>query len=108
MTDPIRGALGGNPPGEINPTGGTNNDKAASDATTTVSGTAGADYANVGQTRSLLETINATVAGVPTVNQSRVDALRQAIQNGTYQIDPQRIAKGLINADSALPALTKE
>jgi negative regulator of flagellin synthesis FlgM len=56
----------------------------------------------VSQTQSLLETINATVAALPTVNQEQVSAIRQALANGTYQVDPQQIAKQMLNSDQSL------
>ncbi|MGH6988376.1 MAG: flagellar biosynthesis anti-sigma factor FlgM [Stellaceae bacterium] len=109
MTDPIRGVLGGNPASEINPASDAKTGNAASGTdTVTGTGTSQADSANVGQTRSLLETINATAASVPTINQNQVESLRQAIQNGSYQVDPHQVAKGLIQADAGLPAPTKE
>lgn len=36
--------------------------------------------------------------GAP-VDEAKVAALRTAIENGTYQPDPNRIASGLLNAD---------
>jgi negative regulator of flagellin synthesis FlgM len=41
------------------------------------------------------------VAATPVVNSERVAALREAIANGTYTIDPQRIADGLLTQDRA-------
>jgi negative regulator of flagellin synthesis FlgM len=104
MTDPISGVAG---PGEIagiNPSAGTKTGQAADGNSAPIP--AGADSANVGQTQSLLETINATVAAVPTINQDQVSALRQAIANGTYQVDTHEVAKQLFSTDQALPATT--
>jgi negative regulator of flagellin synthesis FlgM len=101
MTNPISGIAG---PGEItgiNQSAGTKTGQAAAEGNN-VAPPPGADSANVGQTESLIETINATVAAVPTVNQDQVSALRQAIANGTYQVSPQEVAKQLLNSEQAL------
>lgn len=48
-----------------------------------------------------LNDLQAAVAATPVVNSDRVAALREAIANGTYTIDPQRIADGLLAQDRA-------
>ncbi len=48
-----------------------------------------------------LNDLQAAVAATPAVNSDRVAALREAIANGTYTIDPQRIADGLLAQDRA-------
>jgi negative regulator of flagellin synthesis FlgM len=103
MTDPIRGILGpGETAGILSP-GGAKTGQAAGGAAS-AGGAAAADSANVSQTQSLLETINATVAAVPTVNQNQVAALRHAIANGSYQINPQQVAKQILSSEQALIA----
>ena len=49
-----------------------------------------------------LNDLQAAVAATPVVNSDRVAALREAIANGTYTIDPQRIADGLLSQDRAV------
>jgi len=102
MTDAIRGIIGaGESPG-INPSGTA---KGSTGTDGAASGTGAAvDSANVDQTQSLLQTINAAADATPSVNQAQIAALRAAIGNGTYQIDPQNIAKQLVNSDQALGA----
>jgi len=104
MTDAIRGILGaGESPG-INPSSGTKTGSASGGSS---SGPAAVtDSAEIGQTQSLLETINATAGAVQDVNQSQVAEIRAAIANGTYQIDPQKIAKQLLNSDQVLRGAT--
>jgi negative regulator of flagellin synthesis FlgM len=46
----------------------------------------------------LLSSIEQQLAGVPEVNQSRVTATQQALNDGSYQIDSSRIADGLLAA----------
>ena len=48
-----------------------------------------------------LQDLQAAVAATPVVNSDRVAALREAIANGSYPIDPQRIADGLLAQDRA-------
>ena len=109
MTDPIRGVTGAGEIAGINPSAGAKTGAAATDGTAAPlpgGADSAADSANVGQTQSLLETINATVAAVPTVNQGQVSALRHAIANGTYQVNAQEVAKQLLNSEQALTSPT--
>ncbi|MEJ0007403.1 MAG: flagellar biosynthesis anti-sigma factor FlgM [Steroidobacteraceae bacterium] len=46
----------------------------------------------------LLAKLERQLSGTPDVNQSRVDAIRQALDNGSYQIDSSRVADGLLTA----------
>jgi negative regulator of flagellin synthesis FlgM len=46
--------------------------------------------------------LQATVAATPVIDSHRVAALREAIANGSYRIDPQRIADGLLAQDRAV------
>ena len=48
-----------------------------------------------------LQDLQSAVAATPVVDNSRVAALREAITNGSYRIDPQRIADGLLAQDRA-------
>ena len=97
MTDAIRGVTGTGEAAGINPSAGTKTGQTTGG--TAASATSSANSADVSQTQSLLETINATAAAIPTVNASQVTAIRQAIANGTYKVDPQEVAKQLLNSD---------
>jgi negative regulator of flagellin synthesis FlgM len=46
----------------------------------------------------LLANVEQQLAATPEVDQSRVDAIRQALNNGSYQIDPSRVADGVLAA----------
>lgn len=105
MTDAIRGVTGTGPSEGVNPSTGPKTNQTTGAPTPAPVG-AGADSADVSQTQSLLETINATVAAIPTIDQNRVASIRQSIMNGTYQIDSQQIAKQLLNSDQTLPGAT--
>jgi negative regulator of flagellin synthesis FlgM len=62
-------------------------------------------------TAQLLASLEQQIASQPSVDQSRVDAIRQALGSGTYRIDSSRVADGLLaahrfDAQAAKPATT--
>lgn len=62
------------------------------------------DTVSLTDTATNLQKINQTIDALPVVDTQRVDSIRQAIANGTYEIDPQRTAEKLIGFESALAA----
>jgi flagellar biosynthesis anti-sigma factor FlgM len=44
----------------------------------------------------------ARLAGIPDLRQTRVEALRQAIQAGTYVISPDRIAEAMLASSDVI------
>ena len=101
MPDPIQGVTTNLPLGVANAgqAGATSTaDGGAAPPTVAPSAT---DSANVGQTESLLAQIMQAANNAPSVDQAKVGALQQAIQNGTYQVDPMAIAKKLMGLDSS-------
>jgi negative regulator of flagellin synthesis FlgM len=60
---------------------------------------------SITSTASLLAHLQRSLAARPAVDQSRVDAVSKAISSGTYKIDPDKIAHGLINSERALSKL---
>jgi negative regulator of flagellin synthesis FlgM len=60
---------------------------------------------SITSTASLLAHLQRSLATRPAVDQSRVDAVSKAISSGTYQIDPDKIAHGLIDSERALGKL---
>jgi negative regulator of flagellin synthesis FlgM len=49
-------------------------------------------------TAQLLANAEQQLAATPEVDQGRVDAVRQALSNGSYQVDASRVADGLLAA----------
>jgi negative regulator of flagellin synthesis FlgM len=49
-------------------------------------------------TAQLLATLEQQIASTPDLNQGRVDSIRQALSNGSYQVDAGRVADGLLAA----------
>jgi negative regulator of flagellin synthesis FlgM len=62
--------------------------------------TAGSQSADVEITPAaqLLATVEQQIAGIPDVNQARVDSIRQALSSGSYQVDSGRVADGVLAA----------
>ena len=44
-----------------------------------------------------VSSLTARAMETPEIRQERVEALRQAISNGSYQLDPQQIADAMLN-----------
>lgn len=74
-------------------------DKAATQQQT---GATSTDTVQLTGTAALLQKLDAQIAAQPVVDMQRVEAIRQQIANGTYQIDPLRVADKMIRAETAL------
>ena len=61
-----------------------------------------ADQLSLTSSAQLLKELSEAVAASPEVDQSRIDAIRQAIADGSYDIDAGRIADRLLNLDDQL------
>lgn len=59
---------------------------------------AGADKVELSSLSSSLAHAEAAMASTPVVDKARVEAIRQAISEGRFTIDPSRIADGLIDS----------
>jgi negative regulator of flagellin synthesis FlgM len=46
----------------------------------------------------LMARLEQQISSLPEVNQSRVDSIRQALNNGSYKVDASKIADGLLAA----------
>ena len=60
------------------------------------------DTVSLTGTAQHLRNIEHSLASQPVVDTQRVEATRQAIENGSYQIDPSRIASKMISLERAL------
>lgn len=58
---------------------------------------------NVTQAASSLQALEKSIAAAPEVDQQKVDAVRKAINEGTYKVDSEQTASKLIGFDTALP-----
>ena len=57
------------------------------------------DLTNVAR---LMQRVENMLASVPPTDRARVDAVRQALANGSYEVDPERIAARIINLEREL------
>jgi negative regulator of flagellin synthesis FlgM len=101
MTDAISGIRAGITAGEVANSAPA---QAGPAADTAAPPSSGVDSVEGGQPPSLFATISATVGAAPAIDQAKVAAIRQSLSDGTYAIDPQRIAKQLLGAEQSLPA----
>jgi negative regulator of flagellin synthesis FlgM len=58
-------------------------------------------------TAQLLATLEQQIAAAPDINHSRVDPIRQALSDGSYQVDASRVADGLLAAQKFDAQATK-
>ncbi len=60
------------------------------------------DSVVVSQDAKLLAEAHATATSSPDVRADKVAALREQVQNGTYQVDNTRVAEGILRDDMAI------
>jgi len=99
MPDPINGVTTNIPLG-VGSAGQTGTTQAVDDGAAAQTVVPATDQADVGQTEALLAQIIQAANNAPSVDETRVNALQQQIQNGTYQVDSMAIAKKLMGLDS--------
>jgi negative regulator of flagellin synthesis FlgM len=100
MADPIRGIDPVDVAG-IASAGGTGSQPAA--APEPQAGPAvSVDSADLGRAQALLTSISQIAAAVPSVDQTRVAQLQEALNSGTYRADPQLIAEKIMEIESLL------
>ena len=63
---------------------------------------AGSDVVSLTDLASRLQSLTQSVADVPVVDSKRVDQFRQAITDGSYQVDPEAVADKLANFEAML------
>ncbi len=73
--------------------------------TETAGGTSNIDVSDTARTLAALEE---RISSLPIVNESRVDAVRKAMDEGRYHVDPQRVADKMMRFEvdllAAIPA----
>ncbi len=65
-------------------------------------GAASGDSVNLTDTASMLKKMEASLSSVPVVDVKRVESIKQSIMNGSFNIDPGRIADKMLNMESML------
>jgi negative regulator of flagellin synthesis FlgM len=79
-------------------------DKTQSDSTAKAAQTSGSTADTVTLTGSAitLQKLSEAVAAAPVVNSQKVAAVKQSVQDGTYQVDSGRVADKLIQFETGL------
>jgi len=95
-----QGMLGkiGNKIGESSTTKKVGTDTPARGNETAAPSTSG-DTVELTSSAKLLERLEKTLASIPQVDQSRVEAVKAQIENGEYQIDADKIAEAMLRMD---------
>jgi negative regulator of flagellin synthesis FlgM len=78
------------------------NDPNAKSATTGDQSPVPGDSVNLTNTVSMLKKMEASLQNVPVVDEKRVASVKQSILNGSFNIDPSRIAEKMLNLESML------
>ena len=60
---------------------------------------------SVSSTAALLSHLHRSLEATPAIDQKRVESIRNAIAAGTYKVNSDKIAHGLINSERALGKL---
>lgn len=63
------------------------------------------DAVDITSTASLLAHLEQSLRSQPAVDANKVDAIRKALENGTYNIDPAKVAAGLTYSERTLAQL---
>jgi len=62
----------------------------------------GQDSLSLTGTAALMQKLDAAIAVTPVVDMARVNRIQQALVNGTYEIDPARVAEKMLSLETAL------
>ena len=105
MTDKISAYSAAEP---VAPIKGSNSNSVVADKSQGEASAAGASTSQTGDTVTLtssarsLQKIEEVIAKAPVVNASKVAAVKQAVDSGTYQINAGRVADKLLQFESGL------
>lgn len=75
--------------------------KTGADDTNTI-GAQPSDTVTVTDTATRIRELEATLGSLPEIDNERVAAIRQAIADGSYQVDPENIAAKLLKLEQEL------
>jgi len=78
-------------------------DKSQGEASTAAAATAQTgDHVTLTDSARSLQKLSDAIAQTPVVNASKVATIKQAVQSGTYQVDPASVADKLLQFESGL------
>ncbi len=107
MTDKITG-YSPSPAEAVAPVKGSNSNSAVADKTQSGASASTAASAQTGDQVTLtssarsMQKIEEAVTKTPVVNTAKVASIKQAINNGSYQVDPARVAGKILQFESGL------
>ncbi|WP_407351590.1 flagellar biosynthesis anti-sigma factor FlgM [Luteimonas sp. R10] len=76
--------------------------RAGAERTRPVEAVAAGDSVRLTGEAAGLQALQREVAAAPAIDQGRVEAVREALQNGSYKIDPEAIASRMLDLDRQL------
>ncbi len=91
--------------GGLNSTRNVNGEDKRSDAPTSQiksGGDAVTDKVSLTATATQLQSLQQEIAALPVVDEQKVAALRAAIEDGSYQVDSQKLARNMIDFEGNL------
>ena len=80
---------------ENQPTSGVGNQGSSVPQNRSAPASPGQDQAQLSADNGTIQTLKARLSQLPEVRQDRVDALRQAFRNGTYQVSDQQLSNAI-------------
>jgi len=81
-----------------------NRAKEQSSRTTNSSTPAATDTVAVTSNARQMASLESAIAAASVEDTARIDAVRQQIADGTYQVDPKRVADSILSMDQSLPS----
>ena len=81
------------------PVPGMNGPKPRVESAPGASHVATSDTVDLSDAARLLEALGALLASAPSSDRARVEAIKQAVASGAYEIDPQRIAAQVVRLE---------
>lgn len=82
--------------------GDNDNPASSSDAAQESGSPATADTVSLTGTAAKLRQLEAALSELPAADTDRIDAVKRAVANGTYEIDPHRIAAKMLDFERSL------
>ena len=80
----------------------TKGDDSSSSAAAAQENPGGADTVSLTGTAAKLRQLEAALSELPVADSDRIDAVKRAVANGTYEIDPHRIAAKMLDFERSL------
>ncbi|MGY6519312.1 MAG: flagellar biosynthesis anti-sigma factor FlgM [Lysobacteraceae bacterium] len=100
MSNKIDGGIGSTPRVLSNPASGV--ERAGNERSQPVGPTPPPDQVRLTPEATALQALQRTIADGPVVDMKKVEAVKAALEKGSYQIDPEAIATGMLRMERDL------